>query len=627
MAPAYEAVDWAATPLGPVSGWSATLLSTVDLMMHTPFPVSLLWGPELRLVYNEAFVGLIGDKHPAALGRPVHEAAPESFEVVGPMMHAVLDGEEAILVRDALVPLRRRGFLEECHFTFSYSPVRGPGGVIGGVMNIATETTDEVIARRRFELLGNLAEQLSSISRLDQLAEVALPLLRSAAGDLHAASLRLPGVDASHGPATIPTQARTSREFILNQTQGRSVWLPLTPPGADPGHLVLSPSPQLVFDEDHHDFLRLIAALVRQSVDRVRARDAEMAAEQAHREMWQGFRTRLLPRQRGEPDRGAPHAAVARRDSPASLSAHLRRWPSATCPRRTEARWAGTGSTGSPFPTATSSSASAVSWRRRRQGGRERRTVGGRCGADPHDAARRRLRPPPRVTVPVLTGLDRALHGTAPDVEATAILAHVRPGAEGFEVRWSNAGGHPPPVMLRPDGAAEPLATDLDLALGVDPSVPRTEHSLVLTPGSTLVLSSEGLVERRYSSLTSGIEWLVGTCAGWPTRAPRTSPTSCSASPARARTTSSSWSSARDPVPRRGVASEHGAPAHRPRHRCRLVRRPVLVRRLGRPSARAPRSVAPGRSGPPTSTPRGAPRRRTSPASGRSCSASTATSP
>ena len=81
-------------------------------------------------------------------------------------------------------------------------------------------------------------------------------------------------------------------------------------------------------------------------------------------------------------------------------------------------------------------------------------------------------------------------------------------------MRWSNAGGHPPPVMLRPDGEAEPLATDLDLALGVDPSVPRTEHSLVLTPGSTLVLSSEGLVERRHSSLTSGLEWLVDTLRG-----------------------------------------------------------------------------------------------------------------
>ena len=120
MAPAYEAVDWAATPLGPVSGWSATLLSTVDLMMHTPFPVSLLWGPELRMVYNEAFIALIGDKHPAALGRPVHEVAPESFHVVGPMLQSVLAGEPAILVRDVLVPLHRRGFLEECHFTFSY---------------------------------------------------------------------------------------------------------------------------------------------------------------------------------------------------------------------------------------------------------------------------------------------------------------------------------------------------------------------------------------------------------------------------------------------------------------------------------------------------------------------------
>ena len=126
------------------------------------------------------------------------------------MMHSVLAGEPAFLIRDAPVPLHRRGFLEECHFTFSYSPVRGPGGAIGGVMNIATETTVEVVARRRLELLSNLAEQLSSISRVDQLAEVALPVLRSAAGDLVGATLRLPGRGRRRTP---PTRAHAGADL------------------------------------------------------------------------------------------------------------------------------------------------------------------------------------------------------------------------------------------------------------------------------------------------------------------------------------------------------------------------------------------------------------------------------
>lgn len=503
MAPAYEAVDWAATPLGPVSGWSATLLSTVDLMMHTPFPVSLLWGPELRMVYNEAFIALIGDKHPTALGTPVHEVAPESFHVVGPMLHSVLAGEPAILVRDVPVPLHRRGFLEECYFTFSYSPVRGPGGAIGGVMSIVTETTDEVVARRRFELLGNLAEQLSSLSHVGQLADVALPVLRSAAGDIVAATLRLPGVDASHGPATVPAQAWSSREFIINGDDGRSVWLPLTPPGAEPGHLVLTPSPQLAFDEEYHDFLRLIAALLRQSIDRVRARDAEVAADRASRETWHGFRSRLLPQQRVP---GAdPTSESPVHDSPdaphRTPQVAVRYLPAA-------ARAVGGGDWYDWFALADDELAIGV---------------GGVAGHDERAAAAAAQAPTllrgaalalqPTTPGQVLTGLDRALRSTSPDLASTAILAHVRTDPEGFEVRWSNA-GHPPPVLLRPDGTAAPLEGGSDLLLGTDPGGPRTEHTLLLTPGSTLVLSSEGLVERRHSSLTSGLEWLVGTLRG-----------------------------------------------------------------------------------------------------------------
>ncbi len=65
---AYRRVDWAATPLGPVSSWSPALRGAVDLMLHSRSPVALMWGREFALIYNEAYVPMIGDKHPAALG-------------------------------------------------------------------------------------------------------------------------------------------------------------------------------------------------------------------------------------------------------------------------------------------------------------------------------------------------------------------------------------------------------------------------------------------------------------------------------------------------------------------------------------------------------------------------------
>ncbi|GMA86889.1 hypothetical protein GCM10025868_21390 [Angustibacter aerolatus] len=59
----------------------------------------------------------------------------------------------------------------------------------------------------------------------------------------------------------------------------------------------------------------------------------------------------------------------------------------------------------------------------------------------------------------VLTALDLAMADLPVDTMATAVLAHVEPLEDhcGVRVRWSNA-GHPPPVLLLPDGTAEPMA-------------------------------------------------------------------------------------------------------------------------------------------------------------------------
>ena len=69
MAQRIRAMDWSATPLGPIDRWSPTLRTTVRLMLANRFPLLLWWGPELIQLYNDAYIPVPGTKHPKALGQ------------------------------------------------------------------------------------------------------------------------------------------------------------------------------------------------------------------------------------------------------------------------------------------------------------------------------------------------------------------------------------------------------------------------------------------------------------------------------------------------------------------------------------------------------------------------------
>ncbi|SDY18740.1 PAS domain S-box-containing protein [Modestobacter sp. DSM 44400] len=118
----------------------------------------------------------------------------------------------------------------------------------------------------------------------------------------------------------------------------------------------------------------------------------------------------------------------------------------------------------------------------------------------------------------VLGDLDRAVHGLQVHTLATAAIARFEADDEErrrgqTRLRWSSA-GHPPLMVLDPDGAVSVLASErADLLLGVDPSAPRREHELVLSRGSTVLLYTDGLVEGRDEELDAGIERLRGLFA------------------------------------------------------------------------------------------------------------------
>jgi len=114
----------------------------------------------------------------------------------------------------------------------------------------------------------------------------------------------------------------------------------------------------------------------------------------------------------------------------------------------------------------------------------------------------------------VLRGLDAAMAQLALPTLATAAVARLEPdGAGGATMTWSGA-GHLPPLVLGPDGSlADPSPWPGDLMLGVDCHVVRTEHRVALPAGSTVLLFTDGLVERRDHDLDTGLARLRATVA------------------------------------------------------------------------------------------------------------------
>ncbi len=65
-----RAVDWAATPLGPIEQWPSSLANVVRLLLTSRFSMWMAWGPELTFLCNDKYRrDTLGEKYPWALGR------------------------------------------------------------------------------------------------------------------------------------------------------------------------------------------------------------------------------------------------------------------------------------------------------------------------------------------------------------------------------------------------------------------------------------------------------------------------------------------------------------------------------------------------------------------------------
>ena len=140
--------DWTTSPLGEPKSWGPSLRMSVNLMLGSAFPMFLAWGPDLGFLYNDAYIEILGARHPEAMGRPFQAVWSEIWSDIDPLVQSALRGQ-ATFMEDLPLVMTRNGHNEDVWFTFSYSPIREDDGAIAGMFCACTETTRQVQARRK----------------------------------------------------------------------------------------------------------------------------------------------------------------------------------------------------------------------------------------------------------------------------------------------------------------------------------------------------------------------------------------------------------------------------------------------------------------------------------------------
>ncbi|MBW8770239.1 MAG: PAS domain-containing protein [Gemmatimonadetes bacterium] len=176
-----RAVDWSRTALGPVANWPQSLRTIAQVVLDSPTPMFLWWGPELTQIYNDAYRPSLGasGRHPQALGMQGRACWTDIWDAIGPQIEQVMSGGPPTWHEDQYLPIERNGRLEDVWWTYSYSAVHDESGAIAGTLVVCQETTSRVRAEQeRGRLLHELEIERTRLATVFQQAPAFLAVFR-----------------------------------------------------------------------------------------------------------------------------------------------------------------------------------------------------------------------------------------------------------------------------------------------------------------------------------------------------------------------------------------------------------------------------------------------------------------
>ena len=325
MARLIRAKDWSQTAVGSPENWPQSLRSALGIMLHSRYQMFVWWGEELTYFYNDAYIPVLGKRHPWALGQSPWKVWPEIWDTIGPQAEIVLNEARATWNEQLELIMERNGYTEETFFTFSYSPIPDDQGRVAGVYCACTEDTHRVLGERRLGTLRHLASATADSKSVEDTCEVAARTLEQHGRDASFALIyfinRAGGqarLTASCGvapggelapqwvelsEAARPThfwpfmEALTGHAVVVRGLESRGIpggpWpeptntavvLPLANSGQEQqptGFLIVGASPRREFEDQYQGFFELVASSIANAISHARSYEEERSRAEA----------------------------------------------------------------------------------------------------------------------------------------------------------------------------------------------------------------------------------------------------------------------------------------------------------------------------------------------------------
>lgn len=326
MGALMRAHDWSTSPLGEPAQWPDVLKSAVATCLNSRFPMVVWWGPQLIMLYNDAWQPILGDtKHPGGLGRPGADSWPDTWPIVAEQFENALNGV-ASWSEDLLLASNRSGYMQECYFTYSHSPLINAAGRVVGVLTAVIETTRRVLTERRMRALGALSkatiEAATRAEKVQDTCQRLLDLLCCDNPDIpcavqyaidesgHARLVAASGVDRDLFPISLSTGSADDEWGILSVLRTRApriiegTGVPVALPGGcwpEPmtqlvvlpllrkgpvnelvGALLLGANSRLRLDQEYLDFFVLVAAELAGSMSAIQSIEKELRSARSN---------------------------------------------------------------------------------------------------------------------------------------------------------------------------------------------------------------------------------------------------------------------------------------------------------------------------------------------------------
>jgi hypothetical protein len=185
MARRMRAFDWADHELGSPAHWPQSLKTIIRIILTSRQAMFTWWGKNLVNLYNDAYISVLGGKHPAALGSSAPDVWHEIWDVIGPRAETALTRDEGTFDEALLLIMERNGFTEETYFTFSYSPVMDDQGSYSGIFSPVTEDTQRIIGERQLALLRELSVSTTDARTWEDACTMSMAALQTNPHDIY----------------------------------------------------------------------------------------------------------------------------------------------------------------------------------------------------------------------------------------------------------------------------------------------------------------------------------------------------------------------------------------------------------------------------------------------------------